>query len=79
MCFVIVLQNSLVSGGVLVVHKLNEGKHHYEVEKVLKCKKELGKKMFVRYFYDIFQNVFIMMFYPKILMVWNNDSSVTWS
>ncbi|MEQ2292637.1 hypothetical protein AMECASPLE_025023, partial [Ameca splendens] len=42
------MEDSFVNGGVLIVHKIHEGKHHYEVGKVVKHKKEMGKKMFVR-------------------------------
>ncbi|XP_061596744.1 uncharacterized protein LOC133460187 [Cololabis saira] len=42
------LKDSLVNGGVLIVHQTNDGKHHYEVENVVKYKKDNGKKMFVR-------------------------------
>uniref|UniRef100_A0A3Q3BJG1 Interleukin-1 n=1 Tax=Kryptolebias marmoratus TaxID=37003 RepID=A0A3Q3BJG1_KRYMA len=40
-------QDSLVNGGVIISHQVHEGKHHYEVKKVMKYKKESGK-MFVR-------------------------------
>uniref|UniRef100_UPI0037E9397C uncharacterized protein n=1 Tax=Semicossyphus pulcher TaxID=241346 RepID=UPI0037E9397C len=39
-------KDSLVKGGVLVVHQIQEGKHQYEVENVMKHRK--GEKMFVR-------------------------------
>ncbi|KAM4744609.1 uncharacterized protein FYW61_000627 [Anableps anableps] len=42
------MEDSIINGGVLIVHQLYEGKHHYEVGKVVKYKKETGKKMFVR-------------------------------
>ncbi|KAM6943566.1 interleukin-1 family member A [Xenentodon cancila] len=42
------LKDSVVNGGVLIVHQTHDGKHHYEVENVVKYKKESGKKMFVR-------------------------------
>ncbi|XP_038139189.1 interleukin-1 family member A [Cyprinodon tularosa] len=42
------MKDSLVNGGVLIVHQMYEGKHHYEVGNVVKYKKETGKKMFVR-------------------------------
>ncbi|KAI3377495.1 hypothetical protein L3Q82_008666 [Scortum barcoo] len=42
------LKDSLVNGGVLIVHEIHEGKHQYEVENVLKYKKASGEKAFVR-------------------------------
>ncbi|XP_012729831.2 interleukin-1 family member A [Fundulus heteroclitus] len=42
------MKGSLVNGGVLIIHQIHEGKHHYEVGNVVKYKKETGKKMFVR-------------------------------
>ncbi|XP_033485040.1 interleukin-1 family member A [Epinephelus lanceolatus] len=42
------LQDSRVKGGVLIVHQIHDGKHQYEVENVVKYKKEIGEKMFVR-------------------------------
>ncbi|XP_044048382.1 interleukin-1 family member A [Siniperca chuatsi] len=42
------LKDSLVKGGVLIVHHIHEGKHQYEVENVVKYKKPSGEKMFVR-------------------------------
>ncbi|KAF7212353.1 interleukin-1 family member A [Nothobranchius furzeri] len=42
------MKDSLVNGGVIITHQIREGKHHYEVEKVMKYKKESGRKMFVR-------------------------------
>ncbi|XP_041661281.1 uncharacterized protein LOC121521237 isoform X2 [Cheilinus undulatus] len=39
-------KDSLVRGGVLIVHDIHEGKHQYEVENVVKSRK--GEKMFVR-------------------------------
>lgn len=50
--FMVLFQGSLVNGGVLIVHQSCDGKHHYEVENVVKYKKESGKKMFVRYTSD---------------------------
>ncbi|XP_029318413.1 LOW QUALITY PROTEIN: uncharacterized protein LOC115028658 [Cottoperca gobio] len=42
------LKDSLVNGGVLIVHQIHEGKHQYEVENVMKYKKKSGDKSFVR-------------------------------
>ncbi|XP_069553688.1 uncharacterized protein [Brachyistius frenatus] len=42
------MKDSLVNGGVLIVHQIHDGKHQYEVESVMKYKKAIGKKMFVR-------------------------------
>ncbi|XP_070775922.1 uncharacterized protein [Enoplosus armatus] len=42
------LKDSLVKGGVLIVHKIHEGKHEYEVENVIKYQKASGGKPFVR-------------------------------
>ncbi|XP_058486037.1 interleukin-1 family member A [Solea solea] len=42
------LEDSRVHGGVIVIHKIHEGKHHYEVEKVMKPTKACGEKIFVR-------------------------------
>ncbi|XP_045889618.1 uncharacterized protein LOC123959545 [Micropterus dolomieu] len=42
------LTDSLVKGGVLIVHQIHEGKHQYHVENVVKYKKGSGEKMFVR-------------------------------
>ncbi|XP_041838645.1 interleukin-1 family member A [Melanotaenia boesemani] len=42
------LKGDLVSGSVLISHQLNEGKHDYKVENVVKYKKEKGTKMFAR-------------------------------
>ncbi|XP_074522608.1 uncharacterized protein LOC141787826 [Halichoeres trimaculatus] len=39
-------KDSVVKGGVLIVHQVHEGKHQYQVENVMKSKK--GDKMFVR-------------------------------
>lgn len=41
-------QSSVVNGGVLIVHHLHEGKHHYEVENVLKKNRHSVEKKFVR-------------------------------
>ncbi|XP_026175951.1 uncharacterized protein LOC113138041 isoform X2 [Mastacembelus armatus] len=41
------LKNTQVMGGVLIVHQVHDGKHHYEVENVVKDKTNSGK-MFVR-------------------------------
>uniref|UniRef100_A0A3B5AEC3 Interleukin-1 n=1 Tax=Stegastes partitus TaxID=144197 RepID=A0A3B5AEC3_9TELE len=45
--------DSEVNGGVLILHQIHEGKHQYEVEKVVKSRKDNSKKMFVRYQSDI--------------------------
>ncbi|XP_026194612.1 uncharacterized protein LOC113147655 [Anabas testudineus] len=42
------LKDSLVKGGVLIVHQIHEGKHQYEVNNVVKYKNTNGEKMFVR-------------------------------
>ncbi|KAM7424396.1 hypothetical protein PAMA_000644 [Pampus argenteus] len=42
------LKDSLVKGSVLISHQIQEGKHHYEVENVVKYKKACGGKPFVR-------------------------------
>ncbi|KAF1392661.1 hypothetical protein PFLUV_G00030380 [Perca fluviatilis] len=42
------LKDSLVKGGVLIVHQLHEGKHQYEVKNVMKYKRAGGGKAFVR-------------------------------
>ncbi|XP_070684721.1 uncharacterized protein [Pempheris klunzingeri] len=42
------LKDSLVKGGVLIGHMIQEGKHQYEVENVVKYKKGSGEKSFVR-------------------------------
>ncbi|XP_059211251.1 uncharacterized protein LOC131989906 [Centropristis striata] len=42
------LKDSLVKGGVLINHQIHEGKHQYEVENVVKYRKAIGKKAFVR-------------------------------
>lgn len=34
---------------MLIVHQINEGKHQYEVENMVKYKKAIGEKPFVRY------------------------------
>lgn len=34
---------------MLIVHKVHEGKHQYEVENVVKHKKTCGEKTFARY------------------------------
>lgn len=41
-------QDSRVKGGVSIVHQLHEGKHHYEVEDVVKFKKANGGGAFAR-------------------------------
>uniref|UniRef100_A0A3P8U7V2 Interleukin-1 beta n=1 Tax=Amphiprion percula TaxID=161767 RepID=A0A3P8U7V2_AMPPE len=40
--------DSQVNGGVLILHQIHEGKHQYEVEKVVKSKNENRSKMFAR-------------------------------
>lgn len=47
--FAYVLQDSTVKGSVLIRHQLLEGKHHYEVEDVVKYKSKTRMKMFIRY------------------------------
>ncbi|XP_037549103.1 interleukin-1 family member A [Nematolebias whitei] len=42
------VKDSPLHGGVIISHQIHEGRHHYEVKKVMKYKKESGKKMFVR-------------------------------
>ncbi|XP_032358762.1 uncharacterized protein il1fma [Etheostoma spectabile] len=42
------LKDSLVKGGVLIVHQIHEGKHQYEVENIMKYKQASGEKAFVR-------------------------------
>ncbi|XP_028257889.1 uncharacterized protein LOC114433494 [Parambassis ranga] len=42
------LKSSVVNGGVLIFHHLHEGKHHYEVENVLKKNRQSAEKKFVR-------------------------------
>ncbi|XP_070818856.1 uncharacterized protein [Chaetodon trifascialis] len=42
------LKDSLVKGGVLIVHQIYEGKHQYEVKNVVKYKKASGEKVFAR-------------------------------
>ncbi|XP_034535407.1 interleukin-1 family member A isoform X2 [Notolabrus celidotus] len=39
-------KESVMKGGVLIVHQVSEGKHEYQVENVMKSRK--GEKMFVR-------------------------------
>lgn len=41
-------QDSPVKGGVLIVHQINDGKHQYVVDNVVKYKNTIGEKMFVR-------------------------------
>ncbi|KAF7656051.1 hypothetical protein LDENG_00046820 [Lucifuga dentata] len=41
-------KDSLMKGGVLIRHNIYKGKHHYEVENVVKFKKTNGKKPFMR-------------------------------
>lgn len=36
-------------GGVLIAHKIHEGKHQYVVENVVKYKMENEGKLYVRY------------------------------
>lgn len=50
--FILHFQGSLVNGGMLIVHKVHEGKHQYEVENVVKHKKASGEKSFARYELD---------------------------
>ncbi|XP_010730145.3 uncharacterized protein il1fma [Larimichthys crocea] len=38
------LKDSLVKGGVLIVHQIHEGKHQYDVENVVKYKKTAGDR-----------------------------------
>ncbi|XP_074475596.1 uncharacterized protein LOC141758272 isoform X1 [Sebastes fasciatus] len=45
--FILKRQDSLVKGGVLIVHQIHEGKHQYEVGNVMKYKKA-SQKVFVR-------------------------------
>lgn len=47
--FIFEYQESVVQGSMLIVHKLHEGKHQYEVENVVKYKKTSGEKAFARY------------------------------
>ncbi|KAM8762482.1 uncharacterized protein AB9X84_007232 isoform 2-T2 [Acanthopagrus schlegelii] len=42
------LKDSLVKGGVLINHQIQEGKHQYEVENVVKYKRASGGKPFAR-------------------------------
>ncbi|KAF3686610.1 hypothetical protein EXN66_Car002282 [Channa argus] len=42
------LNDTLVKGGVLIVHQIRDGKHQYEVDNVVKYKDTTGEKMFVR-------------------------------
>ncbi|XP_042264176.1 interleukin-1 family member A [Thunnus albacares] len=41
-------EDSVVKGSVLIVHQMEEGRHQYEVENVVKYKKASGGKPFVR-------------------------------
>lgn len=50
--FILQSQGSLVNGGMLIAHKVHEGKHQYEVENVVKHKKTSGEKTFARYELD---------------------------
>lgn len=45
--FAHVLQDSTVKGSVLIRHQLHEGKHHYEVEEVVKYQTKTDR--FIRY------------------------------
>ncbi|XP_071389695.1 uncharacterized protein [Centroberyx affinis] len=42
------IKDSLVKGGVSIIHQIHEGKHQYDVENVLTFKKANGGKAFVR-------------------------------
>ncbi|XP_041792685.1 uncharacterized protein LOC121606433 [Chelmon rostratus] len=42
------LRDSLVKGGMLIVHRVQEGKHQYEVKNVMKYKKASSVKAFAR-------------------------------
>lgn len=42
------LPESVALGGMLIVHKLQEGKHEYQVENVVRCRKSSGETPFAR-------------------------------
>lgn len=42
-------QESVALGGILIVHSLQEGKHEYTVENVVKYQKLRGARTFARY------------------------------
>lgn len=42
-------QESVALGGILIVHSLQEGKHEYTVENVVKYQKLRGPRTFARY------------------------------
>lgn len=49
----------MVKGGVLIAHQINDGKHQYQVENVLKYKKASGEKWFVRYDFKLLLQSFL--------------------
>lgn len=42
-------QESKALGGILIAHNLQEGKHEYKVENVVKYEKMSGERTFARY------------------------------
>lgn len=50
--FTLECQESSVLGGMLIVHKLHEGKNEYKVADVVKCRNANGEKTFARYSTD---------------------------
>lgn len=50
-------QESEALGGILITHKLEEGKHEYKVENVVKYQKTSREKTFARYSTDATRNV----------------------
>lgn len=50
-------QESEALGGILITHKLEEGKHEYKVENVVKYQKTSREKTFARYSTDVTRNV----------------------
>ena len=47
--FILECQESLVQGAIVFDHKIQEGKHQYEVDQVVKYRRMNGKNSFARY------------------------------
>lgn len=50
-------QKSVALGGILIGHNLQEGKHEYKVENVVKYQKKSGERTFARYNMRLMRNV----------------------
>lgn len=50
-------QESVALGGILIAHNLEEGKHEYRVENVVKYQKKSGERTFARYNMRLMRNV----------------------